>query len=521
VTLPTPPLIEALQSPDPYDHHTGEIRMLQTHISWVLLTGPFAYKVKKPVDLGFVDYTTLERREHFCREEIRLNRRLAPDLYRGMVPVTGSPENPRVDGDGEPFEYAVKMVQFDQENLLSRMLERGELTANQAEQLGGIAADFHAGIPAADPGDGYATPEGILRDTLDNFDDPLERMEDGEVRRRLQTLRTWSLRTHEDLEERFEQRLREGFVRECHGDMHLENMLRFRGELTVFDCIEFNDDFRWIDVMNEVAFALMDLESRGRADFAARFLDRYLRDSGDYGGLDLLRYYKSYRAMVRFKVNFLQRETADLSEEQRRRVRDNLERYLALAESYRDAPAPRLVITHGVSGSGKSTAARALLEAMGAVRIRSDVERKRLAGLDPDAGSDSGLADGLYSPDMTERTYERLAGRAGHALGAGLSVIVDATFLDENRRARFRKLAGSRGVPFHILDCRAPEEVLRERVAARGERGVSEAGPDVLEHQLEERDPLTEREREHAVPVDGTRPPDGAALLEALKTPHE
>lgn len=517
MTLETPPLIESLRTPDPYEHEVGEIRMLQTHISWVLLTGPFAYKVKKPVDLGFVDYTTLERREHFCREEIRLNRRLAPDLYRGVVPITGSPGDPRVDGDGDVLDYAVKMVQFDQDELLSRKLERGELTADHLDELGRIAADFHDRIPAADPADGYATPEGIRRETLANFDDPLERMDDSTLRDRLESLRAWSETAHERLKDRFAERLRDGFVRECHGDMHLQNMLLHEGEPTIFDCIEFNDDFRWIDVMNEVAFVLMDLESRDRPDFAARFLDRYLRESGDYGGLGTLRYYKAYRAMVRVKVNFLQLKTADLSAEERSEVREDFERYLSLAESYREADPPRLILTHGPSGSGKTTVSDGLIEALGAVRLRSDVERKRLAGLAPDASSGSDLEEGLYAPGMTDRTYERLRTLAATVLSSGYTAIVDATFLDGDRRAAFRTLAEDREVPFHIVTCRAPEDVLRDRVARRdAETSVSEAGVDVLEHQLDGRDPLTEEERERSITVDTTEPLDRDALREAL-----
>ncbi len=517
MTLETPRLIESLRTADPYDHDVGDVRMLQTHISWILLTGPFAYKIKKPVDLGFVDYTDLERREHFCREEIRLNQRLAPDLYRSVVPITGSPEAPRMDGDGEPFEYAVKMVQFDQEDLLSRKLERGELTADPLDELGRIAADFHDRIPVADPEDGYATPEAIRRETVANFDDPLQQVEDPGLRDRLESLREWSRTTHERLEDRFSERLRDGYVRECHGDMHLENMLMYEGRPTIFDCIEFNDDFRWIDVMNEVAFVLMDLESRDRPDLAARFLDRYLRESGDYGGLDTLRYYKAYRAMVRVKVNFLQLKTADLSQEEKTATKEAFERYLSLAESYRDAPPPRLIITHGLSGSGKTTVTGRLLEALGAVRLRSDVERKRLAGLDPDEASGSDLDEGLYSAGMTDRTYERLRELAGTVLSAGYPTIVDATFLDRERRRALRELADRREVPFRIVSCRAPEDVLRERVARRDEEAsVSEAGVDVLENQLEDRDPLGDDEREHAIRVDTTEPLDREELVERL-----
>lgn len=517
MTSETPDLITSLRDPDAYSHETEDIRLLQTHISWVLLTGPYAYKIKKPVDLGFVDYTTLDRREHYCREEMRLNRRLAPDLYRAVVPVTGSESSLRMDGSGDPLEYAVKMVQFDQDNLLSRMLERGELRPDHMDEMARIAADFHAEVPRAEPGDGFATPEAIRGDTLDNFDPPLQQAEDDEIRRRLETLRTWSIDLHERLESIFERRLREGYVREGHGDMHLENMLEHEGELRIFDCIEFNDDFRWIDVINEVAFAVMDLESRERPDFAARFLNRYLEETGDYEGVSVLRYYKAYRSMVRLKVNFLTLKTADLDPDEAESTRREFNRYLRLTESYRQSPSPHLIITQGLSGSGKTTVAQDLLETLGAVRVRSDVERKRLAGLSPRTPSESGVGEDLYAPEMTDRTYDRLAELAETILEAGFTAIVDATFLDRERRGRFRELAERLEVPFHILACRTPKDVLKERVSRRAtESSASDAGPEVLKHQRKNHDPLTDRERSWTVTVDTTENVDPDHVVQSF-----
>ena len=512
------PLLQALQDPDLFDHPVSGFEVLETHISWVLLTGSYAYKIKKPVDLGFLDFSTLAKRRHYCHEELRLNRRTAPQIYLDVVGFTGRPEAPVVGGSGAPFEYAVKMVQFPQDRLLDRLAGRGELTPGHVDRLAATVADFHERVAIASVTRPYGTPEAVRRPVRENFLGMRDHLTDPALNRRLDALEAWSEQQHEALRPLFEARRRQGFVRECHGDLHLGNIADLSGRITPFDCIEFNDRLRWIDVMSEVAFTSMDLEDRDRPELAARFLDAYLSRTGDYDGLRLAVYYKSYRALVRAKIAAIRLDQPDLDAEQRRRTQDLLEGYLALAERYTRPPQPALLLNHGPSGAGKTTLSQPLLETVGAVRIRSDVERKRLFGLGPGETSGSAADAGIYTREASDRTYHRLATLAEAVLRAGFPVIVDATFLERQRRRPFAELAERLGVPFAILDYRADPETLRRRVQARQAAGrdVSEADTGILERQLEKMEPFSDAETEWVIELDTTVPGAAERLREAV-----
>lgn len=478
-------LIQSLLHPEAYPHPVTRIELCETHISWVLLTGPFAYKIKKPVNFGFVDFSTLERRRFFCEEELRLNRRLAPQLYEAVVPITGTPEQPILDGRGEPLEFAVRMKQFSQEGLLSHLLERGELLPSHIDELARKVAEFHARIAVADSNSPFGTPERVRQPVRENFRHLLATND--ALREQIRHLDAWCAQEFARREADFARRKESGCVRECHGDMHLGNMVLLDGAVTVFDGIEFNEAFRWIDVLSEVAFTAMDLRDRGRADLSARFLNASLEHTGDYAGLSVLRYYLVYRAMVRAKVAALR-----LRQEDQPRLREEYRGYLDLAEWYTQPPTPKLLITHGLSGSGKTTGTQALVEADGAVRLRSDVERKRLFGLDPSV-HEPRRAGELYSAAATERTYARLAELAEAVIHAGFNVVVDATFLKRAQREQFRRLAERLRVPFQILDFPADEATLRKRLLQRKRQGgdASDATLAVLERQLRTQEPLS------------------------------
>jgi aminoglycoside phosphotransferase family enzyme/predicted kinase len=480
--------------------------MIETHISWVLLAGGFAYKIKKPVDLGFLDFSTLERRRFFCEEEIRLNARLAPDVYLGVVPVTGSEQSPRLDGEGEPIEYAVKMRRFDEHGLLSKRLDA--LDPAMIDAIADQAAAFHRRIPSVAPAEPYGRPEAVIGPMEENFRQIRRLMDDRQELRRIDAIERWTRQRHAALRPVLAERREGGFVRECHGDMHLGNMVVEQGEVIIFDGIEFNPALRWIDTLSEVAFLTMDLDEKGLSRLGRRFLDRYLERTGDHGGLRVLRFYQVYRAMVRAKVAGIRLGQGDLSEEERAAVMADYRGYVALAEDYTRPLRPALVLTHGVSGSGKSVASRALVESLPAVRVRSDVERKRLAGLEPGDRSASGTGEGLYAPGMTARTYGRLLELCRLILDAGFTAVADATFLERRRRAPFVRLAGERGVPLIILDLQGDADLFRRRVAEREAAGrdPSEATVEVLERQLLSREPLTREERDAAVAVPAEGP---------------
>ena len=490
-------LVVTLLRPETFSEAVGDVQHIQTHISHVILAGQYAYKIKKPLNLGFLDFSSLAQRRHCCEEELRLNRRLAPELYLEVVPITGTLKAPRFGGEGAVLDYAVKMRRFSQSELLSVQLPDRQTLHRLAEQV----AEFHLQIPAADPTTSYGTPERVLFPMSENFAQIRELGVAALELQRLDPLEVWTLEQAQQLDDLLWQRKREGHIRECHGDMHLGNIASYQGRLQIFDGIEFNPNLSWIDTLNDVGFLLMDLLHRGLSDQAADFLNLYLERTGDYPALSLLRFYQTYRAMVRAKVAAIRLSQAGLSEQERRELMTEYLGYIELAEGFTHASQPALVITYGLSGSGKSLFSGWLLERLPAVRLRSDVERKRLFGQKDGA---KGLEQGIYSRQASQATYEHLQEWTRLLLQAGYSVIVDATFLKQAQREPFRHLANELGVQYLILDCQAPESVLRERIRQRLEQGAdpSEADLAVLELQMQNREPLTDGELNRRIVLD-------------------
>ncbi len=481
------------------------VSLVETHISWVLLTDDLAYKLKKPVKLSFVDFSTLAARKHFCEEEVRLNRRLAPSLYLGVVAVCGTIEAPHLGGD-DFIDFAVCMRRFPEDALLRNLLRGGRLETARLAPFAQRLAAFHAQAEVA-PSSSRFGSAGQITSVVNAALSSLS-AECGAAR--LEGLRGWVVAQSELLLPLWPERQRAGAVRECHGDLHLANVVEIGCELIAFDCVEFEPALRWIDVMSDVAFLTMDLKAHGRADLAFGFLDAWLQHSGDHAGLPVLRFNEVYRALVRALVGRLRAhgggEVSSIGGPD----------YLRCAEglaSTHIAQAPRLMITHGLSGSGKSTVASELLMVAGAIRIRSDVERKRLFGLSPLQRSADHAVD-IYTPEATRRTFGRLAECARVALHAGYPVIVDAAFLRRDERMAFHALAAEVGVPFSILWCRADEARLRERVVARdaGGKDASEADLAVLERQIATHEPLDAEERTVALEIATDAPVEAAAL---------
>lgn len=498
-------LIERLLDSGQFGAEAGAIQIRETHISVVVLVGPHAYKFKKPVDFGFLDFSTLEKRRLCCEAELRLNRRLAPAIYLDVAAVRGPQAEPSLGGAGEAIEYCVHMRRFEAAAELPALLERGAIGAAEIDDLAGQVAAFHGAIPRVAIDSPFGTPEAVVRPALDNFAQILPLLADDPARQRqLAALRQWTESQAIDLAPVLRERKREEFIRECHGDMHLGNMAMHEGRIAIFDCIEFSDTLRCIDVMSEVAFLMMDLGHRGRPDLAWRFLNRYLEASGDYAGLRVLRFYLTYRALVRAKVAALRLRQPDASPEDRRSARATCGAYLERADTYRAPAQPCLILTHGLCASGKSTVSLPLAQRLGAVRVRSDVERKRLHGMAADARSGSELGTGLYSATVTERTYARLKSVAEVILRAGWPVIADATFLLRSQRAMFRDLAVESRVAYGVLDFQGDEAELRRRIARRAQSGgdASEATLAVLERQMATAEPLTEEEARCRIAVE-------------------
>lgn len=479
-------LIAALMDPRNWpDTPDLQLQRIDTHISSVVLAGAFAYKIKKPIDLGFLDFLTLQSRQRWCREELRLNSRTAGDIYLAVCPVTGSIEAPRIDGDGEVIDWAVKMRRFDPHALLANHSD--SLDAELATQLAEHIGHFHmAAAIARDPD--FGSPETVVTPMRQNFEQLRQQGIDNPA---LQDLSDWTEQAYAHLEPTLEERHDSHHVRECHGDLHLGNIALIDGRPVIFDAIEFNADLRWIDPINDIAFLAMDLHKRGRGELVNGLLDRYLAITGDYQGLRLLQFYSVYRALVRAKVAGIRlaQSPGDAV------VQGEIDDYIALAGRLARGQRGAIVITHGPSGSGKSWVTEKLPWQLPLIRVRSDVERKRLLSLSPQQDA---AAHGGYSPEMTERTYARLQACAAGIVASGHIALLDATFLEAERRDRVKRLADALQVPFVILDCDAPREVLVQRILERqgDNANVSDAGVAVLDAQLASRESLTTKERE-------------------------
>lgn len=462
-------LIQSLFNSNAYQPPVNAIELIETHISWILLTGQFAYKIKKPVQFDFLDFSTLEKRRFYCEEELRLNCRFSSELYLHVVPITGTLEQPQINGIGEAIEYAVQMRQFSANQLLSEMA----LTTEIIDQLAAITADFHQRADVDISASSYGSATETHRWFSGNFVHIRPFFDATQ-------LELWGEQEWLKITPLMAQRKQQGFIRECHGDLHLGNIALFENRVTPFDGIEFNSALRWIDVMSDVAFLVMDLEQRNLKPLAYRFLNRYLSRTGDYSGISLLRYYLVYRALVRTKVSLLRWQQHQNSQDF-----VDAKNYANLAESFTTPKPPVLLITHGFSGSGKTTTSTKLAETFGIIHLRSDVERQRLFAAAENRD--------IYSAKHTQQTYQTLADFAVAILNAGFSVLIDATFLKLEQRVLFQKLATEQKVKFLILDFQATKEELSRRIIQRQQIGndASEATLEVLQQQLKTAQPLT------------------------------
>ncbi|MGI9236818.1 MAG: AAA family ATPase [Woeseiaceae bacterium] len=480
-------LIESMLRPAIYPHSVSDVEIVETHISWVVLTGRFAYKIKKAVNFGFLDFSTLERRLHFCEEELWLNSRRAPQLYLGVVPISGSPEEPLLDGQGEIFEYALKMRQFPQDAQLDRQLDDGALRDEDLCRLAETVAADHEQARVIEYANDKESVGKVKVPMQENFA-PVERAIDMDLLRRV---RQWTADSIDTLKPTLIQRRRDGFVRECHGDLHLSNLVRLDSGIVAFDCVEFSADLRNIDVLSDIAFLVMDLTGRARQDLATTFLNRYLERTGDYAGMRVFGLYYVYHAMIRAKVAAI-RSTERSNEGEREKDIEAVKHNLAVAVRWIGRSAPRLIAMHGYSGSGKTWLSSQLLSRLPAIRVRSDIERKRLFGLGETDTSNSKPGEGSYTAISNTAVYARLFELAGGLLTAGFQVIIDAAFLRKDDREALVALAQEHKAGYAFVSTEASAAELGRRLQRRGASGsdASEANITVLRHQRQTSDPL-------------------------------
>ncbi len=491
-------LIESLQKADVYPHLAANIEVIETHISWVILTGIFAYKIKKALTLSFLDFGTLAKRKHYCEEELRLNRRFAPDLYLDVVPICGSEERPSLGHGGPVIEYALKLRQFPQEAQLDRQLDAGLLTEQDMLNLAETIASIHNTARRID----YTTAEDsvslVEMPMLENFP-YLEEATDMSL---LERVEEWTVRSLAAADELLVERQKNGFVRECHGDLHLANLVRLSSGIVPFDCIEFSEELRNLDVINDLAFLSMDLVARARQDLASVFVNRYLECTGDYGGMRAFGLYFVYHCMVRAKVAAIRSSEREGGAARDDDI-DSMKHYLAVSTRWIDRPRPILIAMHGLSGSGKTWLSSKLLSRLPAIRIRSDVERRRIFGLGETEDSASATGEGIYTIQAKDRVYGRLSEIAETLLQAGFNVIIDASFLQRSRRKNVMAVSEASRSAMLFIETVAQKDILVNRVKRREEARVdaSEAGTEVLEYQQSQIEPLNEQEKSIALQV--------------------
>ncbi|MDX2215919.1 MAG: AAA family ATPase [Oculatellaceae cyanobacterium bins.114] len=495
-----PSLIQQMLQPEFYPHPVQlPIQLIQTHVSYVLLTGELAYKVKKPVDFGFLNYSSLEQRQHFCHEELRLNRRGAAELYLQVLPITQDGDQCHLEGEGEVVEYAVQMRQFPQETLLTSLYDRGELTESLLQELAVAIAQFHSTAEANDYIRTFGTIPKIREAFDQNYDQTEAYIGGPQTQEQFDKTRTYTDRFFAERQALFSDRVRHNWIRECHGDIHLRNICLWHGKLFLFDCIEFNEPFRFVDVMYDVAYIVMDLEARQRPDLTTVFLNTYVEQTGDWEGLQILPLYVNRQSYVRAKVTSFLLDIPSIPDAEKQAASETAALYYRLAWQYVQPRQGRLFLMSGLSGSGKTTTARQLAKQVNGIHVRSDAVRKHLGGIPLQQRGD----DQLYTPEMTEKTYHRLLDLGITLAKEGYTVILDAKYDRQALRQEAIAQAQANNLPIQLIYCSAPLEVLSDRLKQRT-GDIADATADLLPTQYLE--PFTETEQPFVATLDTTQP---------------
>ncbi len=491
-------LIQEMSKPDFYSHSIqGSIQVLQTHISYIFLTGDYAYKLKKPVNMGFLDFSNLEKRQYYCQQELALNRPIAPEIYLEVLPITQQENTLGLNGNGEIIDYVVKMRQFPQSALLSEMEKAGKLTESLVRQLGKKVANFHQQTKTSGYIQQFGEPEKLLEATNQNYQQTEKYIGVVQSQNQYQETKAFTDRFCKTNVSLLKERVKQGLIRECHGDLHLKNICYWQDQIQLFDRIEFNEPFRFVDVMYDVAFTVMDLDFRGCTELANVFLNTYLEYTGDWEGVQVLPFYLTRQAYVRAKVSSLMLDDPNISEEEKQESREQAKQYYHLAWNYTQPKTGHLWMMSGLSGSGKTTVAREMAKQDQGILMRSDAVRKHLAGIDIEA---TGNQD-IYSSEMTEKTYSQLLEIGVLLALQGWSVILDAKYDRQALRKAVIETANNKHLPLQILYCNAPMSVLRDRVAKR-EGDISDATLDLLAKQQANAEEFTALEKDYLFTLD-------------------
>ncbi len=466
-----PKLVEDLLSEEAYPHRPKRVELIQTHISYVFLADDLVYKIKKPVDFGFLDFTTLEKRRFFCEREVELNRRLCGEIYIGVVPVTEEDGRHVFEGSGQVVEWAVKMRRLPEEGMMGRLIAQGRLTKEHIDLLVRKLVPFYQTAATGPEVNQYGSLETISFNVEENFSQTKDFVGLALSEKRYEHIVSWSRAFMKEKASLFEKRIREGFIRDGHGDLYSANICfdEVKGDVYVFDCIEFNDRFRCGDVAQDLAFLAMDLDFHGLEELSRYFIEQYVVLSEDQGLYEILDFYKCYRAYVRGKIGCFTWASPEVDQETKEKSLRNARRYFDLAYRYAGGK-PVLLVVFGLSGTGKSTLARALAEKLLASYYNSDIVRKRLLEIPPEEHHYEPFGQGIYNPEMTERTYQALAEYAAKDLKEGRDVVLDATFRSKTFRQMVLEKTKDLSASVLFVFCQAPDEVVKGRFEERARK---------------------------------------------------
>jgi len=461
-------LPSSLKDPNSYPYKPGQIQLLQTHISYIAIAPPYVYKIKKPVNLGFLDFTTLQKRRHFCQREVELNRRLCRDVYEGVVAISELNGKIMIEEARKIAEYAVKMKQLDEDGFLNKRLQENHIRPQDLDRLVQFLSRFYLKQKSS--------PEIAECGFIHNIKATIEENFAQTKRFAGDLIEDYAFEAIQEYNEQFfcrnayllNRRRNEGHILDCHGDLRLEHIHFSPNEVRIFDCIEFNDQFRYIDVANEIAFLTMDLDFHGRRDLSCYFSGQMAESLDDPDMLSLLDFYKCYRAYVRAKVHSLKSIEPEVPQEQKEKSRNNAGRLYQLALEYGiSGSAPMIIVVMGRIGTGKSTIAERLSSSLGWEVLSSDATRKQLAGIPLTSRPDEAGREKIYSKEMTEKTYDALLEKCAEYAGQGKSCLIDATFGSQKRRSKLRNALKSRNIRFNFIELTATDETVKKRLSER------------------------------------------------------
>ena len=496
--------------PETYPQAPPKIIHLQTHISHIFLTGGLVYKIKKPVDFGFLDFTTLTKRRYFCYQEVLLNRRLTKDIYLGVLKITNDRGRPVINGKGPVLDYAVLMKEMPQNRMMNRLLTENKVNEKDIRALVRILVPFYRQAKTGKGINPFGRIEIWVKNTEENFAETrpyVRRLVPARVYTRIVQ---WTRNFLTQEKELFKKRIREGFIRDCHGDLHSANICLDKTPI-IYDCIEFNHRFRYNDIACDLAFLAMDLDFNGHPELSDLLQREYVRRSGDHDLPRLFNFYKSYRAYVRAKIHSFTSEGSGLSVKEKKNEIQSAKKYYQLADRYLQRErTPRLIVVFGLMGSGKTSLARALAAETGWSVISSDEIRKTIQGISPTARHWEPFGKGIYSEEMSRKTYLRMREQAGRLLRQGRSVILDGSYKRQAERLALIELARKTGARIRFIECRAPLKTIRQRLFQRAgdTKAISDGRWELFNLQRRDFDPVLDPVQSKHLVVKTVRPPE-------------